>query len=160
MPDQNLIDMWADEYIGMLKKYRNHPSIFFWTINNEMKFYDNDPDKDRAIKKMQIIEKVVKRMREVDPTRPICFDSNYKRPEKRFGKDFFKTFDDGDIDDDHSYINWYDHTVFKQFNGEFQKNKREGRPLISQEMSTGYPNNETGHPTYVCTSESSGIGGR
>ena len=63
MPDQNLIDMWADEYIGMLKKYRNHPSIFFWTINNEMKFYDNDPDKDRAIKKMHIIEKVVKRMR-------------------------------------------------------------------------------------------------
>ena len=151
MPDQNLIDMWADEYIGMLKKYRNHPSIFFWTINNEMKFYDNDPDKDRAIKKMQIIEKVVKRMREVDPTRPICFDSNYKRPEKRFGKDFFKTFDDGDIDDDHSYINWYDHTVFKQFNGEFQKNKREGRPLISQEMSTGYPNNETGHPTTFYT---------
>lgn len=151
MPDQNLIDMWADEYIGMLKKYRNHPSIFFWTINNEMKFYDNDPDKDRAIKKMQIIEKVVKRMREVDPTRPICFDSNYKRPEKRFGKDFFKGFDDGDIDDDHSYINWYDHTVFKQFNGEFQKNKRAGRPLISQEMSTGYPNNETGHPTTFYT---------
>eukprot|EP00975_Prorocentrum_lima_P037962 7987051-Prorocentrum_lima.AAC.1 len=23
------------------------------------------------------------------------------------------------------------------------------RPLISQEMSTGYPNNETGHPTRI-----------
>lgn len=34
------------------------------------------------------------------------------------------------------------------FNGEFQKRfKMVDRPLISQEMSTGYPNNETGHPT-------------
>jgi hypothetical protein len=27
------------------------------------------------------------------------------------------------------------------------RDKNPGRPLISQEMSTGYPNNETGHPT-------------
>ncbi|MDR0413621.1 MAG: glycoside hydrolase family 2, partial [Dysgonamonadaceae bacterium] len=60
--------------------------------------------------------------------------------------------DDGDIDDVHSYINWYDHCIFKQFNGEFQRDhKNEGRPLISQEMSTGYPNNETGHPTRFYT---------
>ena len=56
--------------------------------------------------------------------------------------------DDGDIDDNHAYYNWYDFSLFRFFNGEFQKQfKSPGRPLISQEMSTGYPNAETGHPT-------------
>ena len=56
--------------------------------------------------------------------------------------------DDGDIDDMHAYYNWYDYSLFRFFNGEFQKRfKMVDRPLISQEMSTGYPNNETGHPT-------------
>ena len=152
MPEMSLIEMWADEYMCLLKKYRNHPSILFWTINNEMKFYDNEPDMEKRKVKMKIISDVVKRMRKIDPTRPICFDSNYRRREDIFGKDYYKDIDDGDIDDIHSYINWYDHTVFKQFNGEFQKQYRnEGRPLISQEMSTGYPNNETGHATRFYT---------
>jgi beta-galactosidase len=148
MPDKKLLDLWADEFLVLLKKYRNHPSLLLWTVNNEMKFYDNDPDFERAKLKMSIISDVVKRMRKTDPTRPICFDSNYKRNIKKFGKDFFNNIDDGDIDDIHSYINWYDYTVFKQFKGEFQHNNlNEGRPLISQEMSTGYPNAETGHAT-------------
>jgi hypothetical protein len=152
MPDKELIDMWANEYLGLLKKYRNHPSLLFWTINNEMKFYDNEPDFEKAKQKMKIISDVVKRMREIDPTRPVCFDSNYRRREDKFGKAFFDTIDDGDIDDIHAYINWYDYTIFKQFNGEFQReNMNAGRPLISQEMSTGYPNSETGHPTNFYT---------
>jgi hypothetical protein len=154
MPGRKLIDLWADEFLGMLKKYRNHPSLLFWTVNNEMKFYDNEPDLARAKEKMTIISDVVKRMRAVDPTRPVCFDSNYKRKGKanRFGESFMRTIDDGDIDDVHSYINWYDYTIFKQFNGEFQQeNRSAGRPLISQEMSTGYPNGETGHPTRFYT---------
>ena len=152
MPDSKLIDMWADEFLRVQKKYRNHPSLLFWTVNNEMKFYDNDPSIERAKLKMKIISDVVKRMRIVDSTRLICFDSNYRRNERKFGSDFFKTIDDGDIDDIHAYINWYNHTIFKQFNGEFQRdNKNVGRPLISQEMSTGYPNNETGHPTRAYT---------
>jgi len=154
MPDRKLIDLWADEFLDLLKKYRNHPSLLFWTVNNEMKFYDNEPDLAQAKVKMKIISDVVKRMRVVDGTRPVCFDSNYKRKGKatKFGEDFFSTIDDGDIDDVHAYINWYDHTIFKQFNGEFQQeNGTAGRPLISQEMSTGYPNAETGHPTRFYT---------
>ncbi|MDR1121023.1 MAG: glycoside hydrolase family 2, partial [Dysgonamonadaceae bacterium] len=152
MPDSTLIRMWADEYLSLLKKYRNHPSILFWTINNEMKFYDNEPNPAKRQLKMTIISDVVKRIREIDPTRPISFDSNYRRNEAKLGKAFYEGIDDGDIDDVHSYINWYDHTLFKQFNGEFQRDhKNEGRPLISQEMSTGYPNNETGHPTRFYT---------
>jgi len=152
MPDSSLITLWADEFIGLLKKYRNHPSLLLWTVNNEMKFYDNDPDPARARVKMRIISEVVKRMRQTDPTRPICFDSNYRRNTKKFGEDFFTSIDDGDIDDVHAYYNWYDYSIFRQFKGEFQTQYRnQGRPLISQEMSTGYPNAETGHATRFYT---------
>jgi beta-galactosidase len=147
MPEQNLIDLWKVEFYDLLKKYRNHPSLLIWTVNNEMKFYDNDPDTERAKVKMKIISDVVKHMREIDPTRPVVFDSNYKRNTKRFGADFYKDIDDGDIDDPHAYLNWYDYSIFDYFKGEFQKkNKNDGRPLISQEMSTGYTD-ETGHAT-------------
>ena len=150
IPDRRLIDMWRDEFLGLLKKYRNHPSLLFWTVNNEMKFYDNDNDLERAKEKFRIISDVVKEMRRIDPTRPICFDSNYqaKGKQAKFGADFMDSIDDGDIDDMHGYYNWYDYSLFRFFNGEFQERfKMADRPLISQEMSTGYPNNETGHPT-------------
>lgn len=150
LPDAKLIDMWKKEFITLLKKYRNHPSLLFWTVNNEMKFYDNDNDLERAKEKYRVISDVVKEMRRMDPTRPICFDSNYqtKGKKEKYGADFMNSIDEGDIDDMHAYYNWYDYSLFRFFNGEFQKNfKTPGRPLISQEMSTGYPNNETGHPT-------------
>lgn len=147
MPEPKLLQLWADEFIGLLKKYRNHPSILIWTVNNEMKFYDNPGDLEPTKAKMKVISDVVKRMREIDPTRPISFDSNYVRNEQKFGKEYFKTIDDGDIDDDHKYINWYNNTIFQYFKGEFQKKVNPGRPFISQELSTGYPNAETGHAT-------------
>lgn len=150
LPDARLIEMWKEEFLSLLKKYRNHPSLLFWTVNNEMKFYDNDDDLERAKEKYRVISDVVKEMRHIDPTRPICFDSNYQARGKKekYGADFMNSIDDGDIDDMHGYYNWYDFSLFRFFNGEFQKRyKMPDRPLISQEMSTGYPNNETGHPT-------------
>lgn len=150
LPDAKLIEMWKEEFLTLLKKYRNHPSLLFWTVNNEMKFYDNDNDLERAKEKYRVISDVVKEMRRVDPTRPICFDSNYqaKGKKEKYGADFMNSIDDGDIDDMHAYYNWYDFSLFRFFNGEFQQRfKMPERPLISQEMSTGYPNNETGHPT-------------
>lgn len=151
MPEQQLIDLWKTEFADLLRKYRNHPSLLFWTMNNEMKFYDNDPDLERAKTKMRIIADMVTRMRKIDPTRPIVFDSNYRRSTKRFGQAFMQTVDDGDIDDPHAYYNWYDYTIFKFFKGEWQQNfKNPNRPLISQEMSTGYTD-ETGHPTRYYT---------
>ncbi|MBQ8522017.1 MAG: glycoside hydrolase family 2 [Bacteroides sp.] len=150
IPDKGVLDLWSKEWLQVMKKFKNHPSIFFWTVNNEMKFYDLDADKERAMQKFRIISDVVKDMRKLDPTRPMCFDSNYMRRNgvRRFGQEFIDTVDDGDIDDNHGYYNWYDYSVFRFFNGEFQKQfKTPGRPLISQEMSTGYPNAETGHPT-------------
>ena len=150
IPDKAVLDLWSSEWLQVMKKYKNHPSVFFWTVNNEMKFYDLDADTERARRKFRIISDVVKEMRRQDPTRPVCFDSNYMRRNgvNRFGEEFISTVDDGDIDDNHGYYNWYDFSLFRFFNGEFQKQfKTPGRPLISQEMSTGYPNGETGHPT-------------
>lgn len=150
IPDKHVLDLWRTEWLQVMKKFRNHPSLVFWTVNNEMKFYDLDADKARAEQKMRVISDAVKDMRRVDPTRPVSFDSNYMRRNglRRFGADFMKTIDDGDIDDNHAYYNWYDFSLFRFFNGEFQRDfKTAGRPLISQEMSTGYPNGETGHPT-------------
>lgn len=150
IPDRGVLQLWADEWLLVMNKYKNHPSLFFWTINNEMKFYDLDADTERAKQKFRIISDVVKRMRALDSTRPISFDSNYMRRNglRRFGAEFMATVDDGDIDDNHAYYNWYDFSLFRFFNGEFQQQfKTAGRPLISQEMSTGYPNGETGHPT-------------
>ena len=150
IPSQATLDLWSSEWLQVMKKFRNHPSVIFWTINNEMKFYDLDADTERAKQKFRIISDVVKDMRQVDPTRPISFDSNYmhRNGVNRFGEEFMATVDDGDIDDNHAYYNWYDFSVFRFFNGEFQKQfLTPGRPLISQEMSTGYPNAETGHPT-------------
>lgn len=149
IPSKTLIDFWANEWIDLLKKYRNHPSLLLWTVNNEMKFYDNDDDIERAKEKMTIISNVVKRMRETDPTRPVCFDSNYqaKGKDEKFGTGFMASVDDGDIDDMHAYYNWYDYSMFKFFNGEFSdRYKLPNRPLVSQEFSTGYINGETGHP--------------
>lgn len=151
MPDPKLIELWKNEFYDLIRKYRNHPALLFWTVNNEMKFYDNDPDFEQAKLKMGIISDVVKRIRQIDPTRPVCFDSNYTRNEKKFGKTFFDQIDDGDIDDHHWYINWYHGSIFSEFNGEWQsKFKNPGRPLISQEFSTGYAS-ETGHPTRFYT---------
>lgn len=150
IPSQELLDLWKNEMKDLMRKYRNHPSLIIWTVNNEMKFYDLDQNKERAMRKMTVISDFVREMRKVDPTRPISYDSNYSRKGRieRYGQAFYNTIDDGDIDDVHAYYNWYDYNIFRFFNGEFEKNaKLPDRPLISQEMSTGYPNNETGHPT-------------
>ncbi len=82
-----------------------------------MKFYDNDNDLERAKEKYRVISDVVKEMRRIDPTRPICFDSNYqaKGKKEKYGADFMNTIDDGDIDDMHAYYNWYDYSLFRFF---------------------------------------------
>lgn len=147
IPDERLLNYWRAEFFDLLRKYRNHPSLLLWTVNNEMKFYEKDTNKERVKQKFTIISDVVRRIRQLDGTRPVIFDSGYRRDSLQVDKDFIKTIDDGDADDVHSYINWYYYSVFDYFNGEFSKwYKNKGRPLISQEFSSGYPNNDAGHP--------------
>lgn len=149
-PRPELIREWSDEFLAMLHKVRNHPSVVLWTVNNEMKFEDFDRQKpDLLRKKWEILSGTVKAIRALDATRPVVCDSSYYR--KNVGseyEDLIKPsgFDDGDIDDAHRYPTWYDPSFFHYYDGEFGKSlSSPGRPLISQELSTGYPRNDDGH---------------
>jgi hypothetical protein len=151
-PKKELLDVWHNEFAAMIKKYRNHPSIILWTVNNEMKFYFYDQDKPELLaKKWPIADSMVKDMRIIDPTRPIVMDSGYVRKTTQKEYDTFiqpKGFDDGDVDDAHRYLGWYDPSFFNFMDGQYGKSAHTpGRPLISQEMSTGYPRNDDAHPT-------------
>lgn len=146
-PDDELIKDWKDEYISLIKEYRNHPSIILWTVNNEMKFETSDPKTIQ--KKWTILSDTIKAMREADPTRPIVADSSYVRKKALQGYQTLvkpEGLDDGDVDDVHHYYGWYYSSFFHLYDGEFNELSTPGRPLISQEMSTGYPNNDDGHP--------------
>jgi len=82
-------------------------------------------------------------------TRPVIASSEYQRD-----PEFYKTvlqpngIDDGDIDDIHRYNNWYGPSSFvtdSKFESEMKK-RQPNRPFIGQEMSTGYPDLDTGIP--------------
>ncbi len=149
-PDDDLIKAWRDEFISLIHEYRNHPSILLWTVNNEMKFEQFDQNKPGLLKrKWHILDETLKQMRAADPTRPIVADSSYAR--KAAQKSYRivvkpEGLDDGDIDDAHHYYGWYNESFFHFYEGEYNDQLTPGRPLISQEMATGYPNNDDGHP--------------
>jgi len=150
-PSDELLQDWSVEFLSLIRKHRNHPSIVLWTVNNEMKFEIFDRARpERLEHKWRILSDMVKAMRVVDPTRPIVCDSSYCR--KSIGAEYEDVvvrngFDDGDIDDTHRYPGWYDPSFFHYYRGELAKGlSYPGRPLISQEMSTGYPRNDDGHP--------------
>ena len=162
-PPKELIAIWRNEQLALVRKYRNHPSILFWTVNNESYYVDN---KDPAVFAdcMGELSDTIKGMRAADPTRPICPDSGgtsgmmppfWSQMQKE------RDFDYGDIDDHHNYSGWYHRSFFAFYPGEQVQDHHsdhlmddfaahwgtKGRPLISQEMSTGYPNADDGHST-------------
>ena len=143
-PSPEMIKIWKDEFINMMRRYRNHPSVLLWTVNNEMNFARFDEKNTPLLKrKWQILDDAIKEMRRTDPTRPISAYSGYVREEA--GKGYHEVvapnaFDDGDIDDVHTYNGWYNPSFFSFYDGGFGKHYgTPGRPLISQEISTGYP---------------------
>jgi hypothetical protein len=148
-PGDDLVQAWHDEFISLIKEDRNHPSIILWTVNNEMKFEQMDQNNpERLKKKWAILNDAIKAMREADPTRPVVADSSYVRKETQRGYQTLvkpEGLDDGDVDDLHRYYGWYNESFFHLYDGQFNELVTPGRPLISQEMSTGYPNNDDGH---------------
>jgi hypothetical protein len=161
IPPKELIAAWRNEQLALVRKYRNHPSILFWTVNNECYYVDNqDPTVFAAC--MTELSDTIKGMRTLDPTRPICPDSGgtsgmmppfWPQMQKEQG------FDYGDIDDHHNYSGWYGRSFFAFYPGEQVQDHHDGkmmddfaahwgtkgRPLISQEMTSGYPNADDGH---------------
>jgi hypothetical protein len=152
LPSKELLSVWKSEFLSLIRKQRNHPSVIIWTVNNEMKFEVLER-KDPALlkEKWEVLSDTVRSIRKMDSTRPVVCDSSYCRQE--IGAEYENLirpsdFDDGDIDDAHRYYGWYEPSFFHFFHGEFGKKAAyPGRPLISQEMSTGYPRNDDGHPT-------------
>ena len=152
LPSENLLHAWKSEFLELIHKHRNHPSIILWTVNNEMKFEVFDRKTPPLLRrKWEVLSDMVRSIRKTDPTRPIVCDSSYCRREVGAEyEDLIRPngFDDGDIDDAHRYPGWYEPSFFRYFNGEFGKSACfPDRPLISQEMATGYPRNDDGHPT-------------
>ncbi|MDB6018224.1 MAG: glycosyl hydrolase family 2 [Pedosphaera sp.] len=149
-PGDDLIKVWRDEFLSLIHEHRNHPSIILWTVNNEMKFEQFNQTNAALLKqKWTILNETIKAMRQTDPTRPIVADSAYVRKEAQRGYQTLvkpEGLDDGDADDAHRYYGWYNESFFNLYDGAFNKQSTPGRPLISQEMSTGYPSNDDGHP--------------
>src|SRR6202789_3547448 len=143
LPSEDLLHAWKSEFLALIHKHRNHPSIILWTVNNEMKFEAFDRKNPTLLRqKWEVLNDMVRSIRTTDPTRPIVCDSSYCRREVGTEyEDLIRPsgFDDGDIDDAHRYPGWYEPSFFRYFNGEFGKSASfPGRPLISQEMATGY----------------------
>jgi hypothetical protein len=149
-PEPALLKAWKEEFASLIRQFRNHPSLLFWTVNNEMKFEVLDRSKPaRLTKKWEILNDMMSTIRTLDPTRPVVCDSSYVRKQAALEyQDLIapRHFDDGDMDDRHAYFGWYERSFFHYFRGEFGKQSAsKSRPLISQEMSTGYSSNDDGH---------------
>jgi hypothetical protein len=155
IPPQESIDIWMDEFERLIRKYRNHPSLALWTVNNEMKFhvfYAHERNKTPELEadtlaRWKVVSDAVKMIRETDPMHPIVADSCYMRNEHwRLEKSPEELgIDDGDIDDRHGYYNWYNESFFHLLDRKDGAG-RPDRPYIGQEMSTGYYNGDSGHP--------------
>lgn len=153
-PDSALVSVWREEFLRLVKRYRNHPSLLLWTINNEMSFtmFHHEGPAEERLANWTVISDVIKEIRTLHPGAVICGDSGYNRVAEDHAQVLLPHgIDDGDTDDRHVYFNWYNNDFFQIFNGEFDKRiywspgANPGRPYFGQEVSTGYPNNDDGH---------------
>jgi hypothetical protein len=144
VPPPDIFEHWLMENADVVKRCRNHPSVLIWTVGNEMMLRDS-----KNIEKWRLLSEVVKQTRRLDTYRPVVASSDYER-DPEFYRSVLKPngIDDGDIDDIHRYRGWYAESPFvtdSQFQTEMRRNQRM-RPFIGQEMSTGYPDLDTGLP--------------
>jgi len=153
IPSDEAIEIWKREMAELVKKNRNRPSIFLWTMNNEMKFYLLGDSDEVIAEKGSILTEGMQVVRQLDPTRPVIADSAYYRKKLtkrgKYERIIKKhNLDEGDLDDPHGYFNWYNKSNFHFFNGQFGKNYwTPGRALMGQEISTGYPRADDALPT-------------
>ena len=133
---------WLMENEDVVRRGRNHPSVLMWTIGNEMLLRDS-----RNLEKWKQLSEVVKQTRRLDPFRPVVADSTYQREADFYNKTLKPhNIDDGDVDDIHRYRGWYSDSPFVVDTHADIKDLTPNRPLIGQEISTGYPDLDTGLP--------------
>ena len=155
IPDRSVMDAWKREWREIVRANRNHPSLLMWTISNES-YFQNDPDLPRRLEKYRLFSDVIKAVKDETnlgpagtPVIPVVLHSGYVRDAKYFDEVMKPAgLDDGDVDDTHAYYGWYDKHPFRiDVAKDIESREKSNRPLISQEASTGYPDNDTGHPT-------------
>src|SRR6185295_1962629 len=94
---------WLMENEDVVKRARNHPSVFIYTIGNEMLLRDTT-----NVAKWKQLSDVVKQTRKLDPMRPVICSSEYAREPENYNTLLDPNgIDDGDADDLHRYNNWY-----------------------------------------------------
>ena len=122
-----------DEIKGVIREYRRHPSIAFWSLGNEMIVAC---ERDRGLGKplFDVLESWIAELRPLDP-RPVIANS---------GSDAANLLPKsvGDVDDVHQYGGWYVENVrdLRHF-GEFtRKDDMLFQPCISTESVAAYTN--------------------
>ncbi|MGB7158524.1 MAG: glycoside hydrolase family 2 TIM barrel-domain containing protein [Tepidisphaeraceae bacterium] len=140
MPPPEIVQHWLMENEDVVKRCRNHPSVFLFTVGNEMLLRDG-----KNLKKWQIMSEVGKQTKKLAPKHPVVISSDYVRDEKFYASDLKPAgLYDGDVDDMHKYSGWYADSPFVADTSSYRANA--GRPMIGQEMSSGYPDLDTGLP--------------
>ena len=143
-PPREIHEHWLMENQDVVRRIRNHPSVLIWTVGNEMMLRDS-----KSLEKWRMLSEVVKQTRKLDPFRPVVASSEYMREPEFYEKELKPAgIDDGDLDDIHRYRGWYTESPFvtdSRFETEMRRNRRQ-RPFIGQEMSSGYPDLDTGLP--------------
>jgi hypothetical protein len=139
------------ENADVVERCRNHPSVFIFTVGNEMLLRDS-----KNLEKWKLLSEVTKQTRELGAGHPIIVSSDYTRDPAFYEKTLKPAgIDDGDIDDMHRYNGWYGASTFvvdSKFEKEMKHNRKE-RPLMGQEFATGYPDLDTGLPVLRYTKD-------
>ncbi|AKJ65159.1 glycoside hydrolase family 2 protein [Kiritimatiella glycovorans] len=143
IPDRALLDQHKRETIEIIKRLRNHPGILVWTVGNEQYFMD-DRDPERKKKKWAYFQELLDLYRTYDGTRPVILTSGYVAHPGQAEYVEAHGFDDGDLADPHLYSGWYTPSVFSDQYAEGRYLPATRKPILSQEASTGYPNDDTG----------------
>ena len=139
MPPPEIVEHWMMENADVVRRCRNHPSVVLFTVGNEMLLRDKE-----NLKKWQILSDVAKQTKQLASSHPVVISSDYVRDEKFYASTLQPAnLYDGDVDDMHQYRGWYSDSPFFADTSSFKKT---GRPLIGQEMSSGYPDLDTGLP--------------
>lgn len=144
MPPKEIFEHWMMENEDVVKRCRNHPSVFIFTVGNEMLLRDA-----KNMEKWKLMSEVTKQTRKLAHGHPIVVSSDYTRDPEFYEKTLKPAgIDDGDVDDMHRYNGWYGQSAFV-INSKFEKEMKDNqkkRPLMGQEFATGYPDLDTGLP--------------